>query len=146
VLWDEGEVGGGGGSAATWTQPQSSYGIVANGDNDTFTGLWLEHFKKTQMTVNGQGDNVIFFEDEPPYTPPNQAAWMQNATARPTGRPRGCGRPLPAGLTDSERGELAVLLSAIERSIRAECLQTPVQVEEHLARTVGTPGPVRSSQ
>jgi hypothetical protein len=80
VLADQAEViTGDGGGSGVWTDPVGSYGIVVNGDHVTWEGLWVEHFKKTQMTWNGEDGQVVFLENEPPYTPPSQAAWMDGA-------------------------------------------------------------------
>ncbi len=38
------------------------------------------------MIWSGQGGTDIFFQNEMPYDPPNQAAWMANT--KPTGLPR----------------------------------------------------------
>jgi hypothetical protein len=59
-----------------WADAANSFGVVVNGNNVTWTGLWVEHFKKTQITWNGNGGRVVFLQNEPPYEPPSQAVWM----------------------------------------------------------------------
>ncbi|KPF82253.1 hypothetical protein IP70_22110 [alpha proteobacterium AAP38] len=59
-----------------WADAANSFGVVVNGNNVSWTGLWVEHFKKTQITWNGDGGRVVFLQNEPPYEPPSQAVWM----------------------------------------------------------------------
>jgi len=61
---------------SAWEEPADSFGVVVNGDDVTWTGLWVEHFKKTQIQWNGNRGRVVFLENEPPYEPPSQAVWM----------------------------------------------------------------------
>ena len=43
------------------------------------TGLFVEHYQKYEVTWNGQNGKTIFFQNEMPYDPPNQAAWNSPA-------------------------------------------------------------------
>ena len=52
-------------------------GVVVNGDNVTAYGLFVEHYQKFEVIWNGDGGTVIFFQNEMPYDPPTQAAWME---------------------------------------------------------------------
>jgi hypothetical protein len=65
------------GSGVGWTSNTADTGLVVNGDNVTATGLFVEHFQKNEVIWNGQGGRDIFFQNEMPYDPPNQAAWTQ---------------------------------------------------------------------
>ena len=56
-----------------WTVNTADNGLVVNGDNVTATGLFVEHFQKYNVIWNGNGGEVIFFQNELPYDPPNQA-------------------------------------------------------------------------
>ena len=47
----------------------------------TAYGLAVEHYQKNEVVWNGQGGEDIFFQNEMPYDPPSQAAWMSSATA-----------------------------------------------------------------
>lgn len=67
------------GGGAVWEAASASHGLVVNGDNVTGLGLWIEHFKKTQTFWNGNNGRVVFFQNEPPYTPPSQAQWMNGS-------------------------------------------------------------------
>jgi hypothetical protein len=51
-------------------------GVIVNGDDVTAYGLFVEHYQKTETIWNGNGGDVIFFQNEMPYDPPSQAAWM----------------------------------------------------------------------
>ncbi|HEX6345627.1 chitobiase/beta-hexosaminidase C-terminal domain-containing protein [Umezawaea sp.] len=71
------------GNAGTWgwTQAKGDTGLIVNGNNVLATGLFVEHYQKTQVIWNGQGGKTIFFQNEMPYDVPNQASWN-----RPSGR------------------------------------------------------------
>jgi hypothetical protein len=59
-----------------WTTNTADNGMTVNGNNVEATGLFVEHYQKTEVAWNGQNGKVIFFQNEMPYDPPNQAAWM----------------------------------------------------------------------
>ncbi|MFD6025196.1 RICIN domain-containing protein [Streptomyces griseoluteus] len=59
-----------------WTTNTADTGLVVNGADVTAYGLFVEHFQKTQVLWNGNGGRTYFFQNEMPYDPPNQAAWM----------------------------------------------------------------------
>ncbi|MCW2942327.1 MAG: coagulation factor 5/8 type domain protein [Actinomycetia bacterium] len=69
-----------GSGAGSWTSDQGPTGVVVNGDNVTAYGLAVEHFQKYETVWNGQGGEVIFFQNENPYEVPSQAAWMAGPT------------------------------------------------------------------
>jgi hypothetical protein len=56
-----------------WTVNTADTGLVVNGDDVTATGLFVEHFQKFNVIWNGNGGEVIFFQNELPYDPPTQA-------------------------------------------------------------------------
>jgi hypothetical protein len=66
------------GNGVGWTLNTADTGVVVNGDDVTAYGLFVEHFQKTQVIWNGERGRTIMFQNEMPYDPPNQAAWMQN--------------------------------------------------------------------
>ncbi|SOE07581.1 RICIN domain-containing protein [Streptomyces sp. Ag109_G2-15] len=68
------------GSGVGWTSNTADTGLVVNGDNVTMYGLFVEHFQKYQVLWNGNGGRTYFFQNEMPYDPPNQAAWMNGST------------------------------------------------------------------
>jgi F5/8 type C domain len=59
-----------------WTVNTAANGLIVNGSNVVATGLFVEHYQKTEVAWNGQNGKLIFFQNEMPYDPPNQAAWM----------------------------------------------------------------------
>ena len=59
-----------------WTSSLADHGLIVNGDHVSVYGMWLEHYQKTQILWNGNHGRAIFLQNEPPYDPPNQAAWM----------------------------------------------------------------------
>ena len=63
-----------------WTTNTAANGMVVNGNNVEATGLFVEHYQKTEVAWNGQSGKVIFFQNEMPYNPPNQAAWMNGSS------------------------------------------------------------------
>ncbi|MEU8713251.1 RICIN domain-containing protein [Streptomyces sp. NPDC048663] len=68
------------GSGVGWTSNTADTGLVVNGDNVTMYGLFVEHFQKYQTLWNGNGGRTYFYQNEMPYDPPNQAAWMNGST------------------------------------------------------------------
>ncbi|RAG83857.1 hypothetical protein DN069_19810 [Streptacidiphilus pinicola] len=71
-----------GAGAGGWTGDQSDTGLVVNGNNVLATGLAVEHFQKNETVWNGQGGEVVFFQNENPYEVPNQASWMSSSTQK----------------------------------------------------------------
>jgi hypothetical protein len=63
-----------------WTVNTADNGMIVNGNNVIATGLFVEHYQKYEVTWNGQNGKIIFFQNEMPYDPPNQAAWMNGST------------------------------------------------------------------
>jgi hypothetical protein len=68
------------GSGIGWTVNTADNGLTVNGNNVEATGLFVEHYQKTEVQWNGNGGKTIFFQNENPYDPPNQAAWMNGTT------------------------------------------------------------------
>ncbi len=92
VLQNQAEIqsnnnSGNGYTTTNWPAESSSdYGVIVNGNDVTLEGIWLEHFKMTEATWNGNGGQVIFLENELPLTIPYSAAgvqpsfWMENSS------------------------------------------------------------------
>src|SRR4051794_966499 len=75
VVMNQGQIqsnnnSGNGYTTTNWAADSSTYGMVVNGDHFTWEGIWLEHFKKTQVTWNGEDGQVLFFQNERPLTVP----------------------------------------------------------------------------
>ena len=70
------------GSGVGWTTNPSDTGLVVKGNNVKAYGLAVEHFQKNEVVWNGQNGEDVFFQNEMPYDPPSQAAWMASPTSR----------------------------------------------------------------
>ncbi|HST17550.1 MAG TPA: coagulation factor 5/8 type domain-containing protein [Gaiellaceae bacterium] len=68
------------GAGVGWTANAADTGVVVNGDNVSAYGLFVEHFQKAEVIWNGQNGEDVFFQNEMPYDPPSQAAWMSTPT------------------------------------------------------------------
>jgi hypothetical protein len=64
------------GSGVGWTSNTADTGLIVNGNGVTAYGLFVEHYQKNEVIWNGQGGTDVFFQNEMPYDPPSQAAWM----------------------------------------------------------------------
>src|SRR6516225_8400254 len=64
------------GNGVGWNLNTADTGVIVNGDNATAYGLFVEHYQKYEVIWNGNGGTDIFFQNEMPYDPPSQAAWM----------------------------------------------------------------------
>jgi hypothetical protein len=64
------------GAGVGWTSNTADTGLVVNGANVTAYGLFVEHYQKNEVIWSGKGGTDIFLQNEMPYDPPSQAAWM----------------------------------------------------------------------
>jgi hypothetical protein len=65
------------GNGVGWTANTADTGVIVNGDNVSAYGLFVEHYQRFETIWNGQDGRVVFYQNEMPYDPPNQAAWME---------------------------------------------------------------------
>ncbi|HXM59699.1 MAG TPA: hypothetical protein VN950_02515 [Terriglobales bacterium] len=65
------------GAGVGWTDNTADTGLVVNGDDVTAYGLFVEHYQKYEVIWNGNGGTDIFLQNEMPYDPPSQSAWME---------------------------------------------------------------------
>jgi len=65
------------GNGVGWTANTADTGVIVNGDDVTAYGLFVEHYQKYEVIWNGENGRVVFFQNEMPYDPPNQAAWVE---------------------------------------------------------------------
>jgi hypothetical protein len=63
-----------------WTVNPGRNGLVVNGNDVTFYGLFVEHYQQYQTIWNGDRGRTYFYQNEMPYDPPNQAAYMNGST------------------------------------------------------------------
>ena len=68
------------GAGVGWTSNVADTGVIINGDNVKAYGLFVEHYQKFEVIWNGQNGEDVFFQNEMPYDPPSQAAWMSSPT------------------------------------------------------------------
>jgi hypothetical protein len=68
------------GAGIGWTVNTSDTGLIVNGANVTIYGLFVEHFQKYNVIWNANGGRVYMFQNELPYDPPSQAAYMNGTT------------------------------------------------------------------
>ena len=68
------------GNAVGWTVNTAATGVVVTGDDVTAYGLAVEHYQKNEVIWSGQGGADVFFQNELPYDPPSQSAWMESAS------------------------------------------------------------------
>jgi hypothetical protein len=65
------------GNGVGWNSNTADTGVIVNGNNVTAYGLFVEHYQKFEVIWNGDNGTDIFFQNEMPYDPPSQAAWME---------------------------------------------------------------------
>jgi hypothetical protein len=63
-----------------WDVNTARFGVIVNGDHVTATGLFVEHYQQYNVIWNGEDGRTVFFQNELPYDPPNQAAWEHDGT------------------------------------------------------------------
>ena len=68
------------GNAVGWTVNTADTGLEVTGDNVTAYGLFVEHYQKNEVIWSGQGGTDVFYQNEMPYDPPSQSAWMASKT------------------------------------------------------------------
>ena len=70
----------GGRIADGWDENSADQGLIVNGDDVTIYGLFVEHFQRYQTLWNGNRGRTYFYQNELPYDPPSQAAYMAGKT------------------------------------------------------------------
>jgi len=63
------------GAGAGWTTNPSTTGLIVNGNNVTYYGLFVEHFQEYETLWNGENGRTYFYQSELPYDPPTQDDW-----------------------------------------------------------------------
>ena len=69
------------GNGVGWDANTADTGVIVNGDDVTAYGLFVEHYQRYEVIWNGENGRVVFFQNEMPYDPPSQAAWMHDGVA-----------------------------------------------------------------
>ncbi len=65
------------GAGVGWTNNTADTGLIVTGNNVTAYGLFVEHYQKYEVIWTGDHGTDIFLQNEMPYDPPSQAAWME---------------------------------------------------------------------
>jgi hypothetical protein len=68
------------GNDVGWTDNTGATGVEVTGNDVTAYGLAVEHYQQNEVIWSGQGGTDIFFQNELPYDPPTQSAWMSSPT------------------------------------------------------------------
>src|SRR6202030_1675834 len=68
------------GNDVGWTVNKGDTGLVVTGNDVNAIGVAVEHYQKNEVIWSGQGGTDIFFQNELPYDPPSQSAWMASPT------------------------------------------------------------------
>jgi hypothetical protein len=68
------------GNLVGWTDNKASTGVVVTGNGVTAYGLAVEHYQNYEVVWAGQGGTDVYFQNELPYDPPSQSAWMATPT------------------------------------------------------------------
>src|SRR5438309_249393 len=63
-----------------WNSNTADTGVIVNGDDVDAYGLFVEHYQKFEVIWNGRNGEDVFFQNEMPYDPPSQSAWMSSPT------------------------------------------------------------------
>ncbi|MFZ0380886.1 MAG: coagulation factor 5/8 type domain-containing protein [Solirubrobacteraceae bacterium] len=63
-----------------WSINTADTGVIVNGDDVDAYGLFVEHYQKFEVIWNGRNGEDVFFQNEMPYDPPSQSAWMSGPT------------------------------------------------------------------
>lgn len=63
-----------------WDESVGNQGLVVNGDDVTMCGLFVEHFRRYNTLWTGERGQTYFYQNELPYDPPSQVAYMAGTT------------------------------------------------------------------
>ena len=63
------------GGVARWTRDRCKNGLIVTGNDVTLYALFAEHYQEYEVLWLGERGRTFFFQNEPPYYPPNQEAW-----------------------------------------------------------------------
>jgi len=69
------------GYSVGWTINETDYGLIVSGDRVTCNALFNEAFQKYTAYWEGDYGKVFFYQNETPYDPTSQAAWMSHEGA-----------------------------------------------------------------
>jgi hypothetical protein len=111
------------GNAVGWTVNTADTGVAVTGNNVTAYGLFTEHYQKNEVIWSGQGGTDIFFQNELPYDPPSQSAWMASPTQ--DGYPAFLVTPNVKSFQGYGMGSYVVFIQTPATLFNAEAFQAP---------------------
>jgi hypothetical protein len=111
------------GNAVGWTVNKADTGVAVTGNNVTAYGLFTEHYQKNEVIWSGQGGTDIFFQNELPYDPPSQSAWMASPTQ--DGYPAFLVTPNVKSFQGYGMGSYVVFIQTSATLFNAEAFQAP---------------------
>jgi len=128
------------GHAVGWTANTASTGAVVTADDVTAYGLAVEHYQKNEVIWSGQDGTNIFFQNELPYDPPTQSAWM--AAPDQNGYPAFLVSPNVKTFQGYGMGSYVVFINTTATLYDAEAFQAPTtpDVQFHNVFTVWIAG------
>jgi len=107
----------------SWTYNKGDTGVVVTGDNVTAYGLAVEHYQKYEVIWSGNNGTDVFFQNELPYDPPSQAAWM--ATPTQDGYPAFYVTPNVTSFNGYGMGSYVVFISTSATLYNSEAFEAP---------------------
>ena len=111
------------GNAVGWTVNTGDTGLVVTGNDVTAYGLAVEHYQKSEVIWSGQGGTDIFYQNELPYDPPSQSAWMASPTQ--DGFPAFLVTPDVTSFQGYGMGSYVVFIQTSATLFNAEAFQAP---------------------
>jgi hypothetical protein len=130
------------GNNVGWTANQAATGLLVTGNNVTAYGLAVEHYQKNEVIWSGQNGTDIFFQNELPYDPPSQSAWM--ATPTQDGYPAFLVSPNVTSFRGYGMASYVVFIQTTATLFDAEALEAPttaqVQFQDMVAVWLGGSG------
>jgi hypothetical protein len=63
------------GGDSRWIRDRCKNGLIVTGNDVTLYALFAEHYQEYEVLWMGERGRTFFFQNEPPYDPPNQEAW-----------------------------------------------------------------------
>ncbi|HXL96145.1 MAG TPA: hypothetical protein VN969_45115 [Streptosporangiaceae bacterium] len=111
------------GNAVGWTVNTADTGAEVTGNDVTAYGLAVEHYQKNEVIWSGNGGTDVFFQNELPYDPPSQAAWMASSTQ--DGYPAFLVTPGVTSFQGYGMGSYVVFIDTTATLYDAEAFQAP---------------------
>jgi hypothetical protein len=111
------------GNVVGWTENTASTGAEVTGDDVTAYGLAVEHYQKNEVIWSGQDGTNVFFQNELPYDPPTQSAWM--ATPKQDGYPAFLVTPNVKKFQGHAMGSYVVFIDTPATLYDAEAFEAP---------------------